>query len=145
MLLLFGVVYSVSLVLAQFGRTLLWTGQGYVFVTLQYMRWAPGWIKLKPEDLQKQVGKLAEEYGALVVVTLRDGFKVPQVELVAGIKFLLIFKREGCAPSFPEVLYFFVKKARSIQKHLDKYRNVRDSKFRLILVESCIHRFARYC
>ena len=53
------------------------------------MRWAPGWIKLKPEVLQKQVGKLTEEYGALFVEgTLRDGFIVPQVELVTGIKFL---------------------------------------------------------
>ena len=134
----------VSLVLAQFGRTLVWTGQGYIFATLQYMRWAPSWIKLKPEDLQKQVGKLAEEYGALVVdVTLRDGFNVPQVKLVTGIKFLRILKKEGFAPSIPEVLYFFVKKAKSIQKHLDKNRNDRDSKFRLILVENCIHRFAR--
>ena len=46
MLLLFGAVCSVSLVLAQFGRTLVWTGQGHFFVTLQYFRWAPGWIKL---------------------------------------------------------------------------------------------------
>ena len=136
MLLLFGAVCSVSLVLAQFGRTLVWTGQGYIFITLQYIRWAPGCIELKLEDLQKQVGKLAEEYGALGVdVTLRDGFNVPQVELVTGIKFLRVLKKKGFAPSFPEVLYFFVKKAKSIQKHLDKNRNVRDSKFRLILVE----------
>ena len=82
MLLLFGAVCSVSLVLAQFGRTHVWTGQGYIFATLQYMRWAPSWIKLKPEDLQKQVGKLAEKYDALVVVvTLKDGFGVPQVKV----------------------------------------------------------------
>ena len=73
MLLLFGAVCSVSLVLAQFGRTLVWTGQGYFFATLQYMRWAPSWIKLKPEDLQKQVGKLAEKYDALVVVVNVEG------------------------------------------------------------------------
>ena len=42
MLLLFGAVCSVSLVLAQFGRTFVWTGQGYIFVTLQYIRWGPG-------------------------------------------------------------------------------------------------------
>ena len=125
MLLLFGVLCSVSLVLAQFRGTLVWTGQECIFVTLQYIRWATGWIKLKLEDLQKQVGKLAEEYGAFVVdVTLRDGFNVPQVELVTGIKFLRVLKKEGFAPSFPEVLYFFVKKAKSIQKHLDKNRNV---------------------
>ena len=57
----------------------VWTGQGHIFATLQYMRWAPGWFKLKPEVLQRQVGKLAEEYGAFFVdVTLRDGFIVLQ-------------------------------------------------------------------
>ena len=123
MLLLFGVVCSVSMVLAQFGRTHVWTGQGYIFATLHYKRRAPSWIKLKPEDLQKQVGKLAENYDALVVdVTLRDGFNVPQVKLVTGIKFLCILKKEGFAPSIPEVLYFFVKKAKSMRKHLDKNR-----------------------
>ena len=109
--------------LAQFGRTLIWTGQGYIFATLQYIRWAPGWIKLKPEDLQKQVGKLAEKYDALFVEgTLRDGFIVPQVELVTGIKFLRFLKKENLAPSVPEVLYFFVKRAKSFQKHLDRNR-----------------------
>ena len=68
----------------------------YIFATLHYKRRAPSWIKLKPEDLQKQVGKLAEKYDALVV-------DVPQVELVTGIKFLRVLKKEGFAPSFPEV------------------------------------------
>ena len=120
-------------------------GKGISSQRSTYKRRAPSWIKLKPEDLQKQVGKLAEKYDALVVdVTLRDGFNVPQVKLVTGIKFLRILKKEGFAPSIPEVLYFFVKKAKSIQKHLDKNRNDRDSKFRLILVESRFHRLVRY-
>ena len=145
MLLLFAAVCSVSLVLAQFGRTHVWTGQGHIFETLQYKRRAPSWIKLKPEDLKKQIGKLAEKYDALVVdVTLRDGFSVPQVKLVTDIKFLHILKKKGLAPSILEDLYSLVKKAKSMRKHLDKYRKDRDSKFRLILVESRIHRLARY-
>ena len=123
MLLFFGIVCSVSLVLAQFGRTHVWTGQGYIFAALQYKRRAPSWIKLKPEDLKKQVGKLAEKYDALViVVTLEDGFGVPQVKLVTGIKFLRILRKKNLAPSVPEVLYFLVKKAKSMRKHLDKNR-----------------------
>ena len=109
--------------LAQFGRTLFWTEQGHIFATLQYMRWAPGWIRLKPEVLQRQVGKLAEEYGAFFVdVTLRDGFIVLQVELFTDIKLLRFLKKKDFAPSIPEVLYFFVKRAKSIQKHLDRNR-----------------------
>ena len=85
------------------------------------MRWTPGLIKLKPEVLQKQVGKLTEEYGALFVEgTLRDGFIVPQV------------------------LYFFVKRAKIIQKHLDRYRKNKVRVFRLIFVDDRIHRFEWY-
>ena len=57
-----------------------------------------------------------------VDVTLRDGFIVLQVELITDIKFLRFLKKEDLAPSIPEVLYFFVKRAKSIQKHLDRNR-----------------------
>ena len=36
------------------------------------------------------------------------------------------------------------KKAVSIRKHMDRNRKDKDSKFRLILTESRIHRLARY-
>ena len=146
LLLLFGAVCSVPLVLAQFGRTHVWTGQGHIFATLPYKRRASSWIQLKPEDLKEQIGKLAEKSmtPSFVDVTLKDGFVVPQVKLVTGIKFLRILKKEGLAPSIPEILYFLAKKAKSMRKHLDRYRKDRDSKFRLILVGSRIHRLARY-
>ena len=37
-----------------------------------------------------------------------------------------------------------IKKAIAIRKHLEKMRKDKDAKFRLILVESRIHRLARY-
>merc|ERR1740129_1337963 len=77
-------------------------------------------------------------------VTLRDSFGVPLVGTVTGSKILRILKTNGLAPSLPEDLYFLIKKAVSIRKHLDKNRKDKDSKFRLILVESRIHRPARY-
>jgi len=49
------------------------------------------------------------------------------------------------APSIPEDLYHLIKKAVSVRKHLDRNRKDRDSKFRLILIESRIHRLARAC
>ena len=86
------------------------------------MRWALGWIKLKPEVLQKQVGKLAEKYGALFVEgTLKDGFVVPQVELFTD-QVHAFLEKENLAPSVLEVLYFFVKRAKSFLKHLDRNR-----------------------
>ena len=50
----------------------------------------------------------------------------------------------GLAPEIPEDLYCLIKKAVQVRKHLDKFRQDKDAKFRLILIESRIHRTARY-
>ncbi|KAH1122270.1 hypothetical protein J1N35_005430, partial [Gossypium stocksii] len=50
----------------------------------------------------------------------------------------------GLAPEIPEGLYHLIKKAIAIRKHLERNRKDKDSKFRLILVESRIHRLSRY-
>lgn len=50
----------------------------------------------------------------------------------------------GLAPEIPEDLYHLIKKAVVMRKHLDSNRKDKDGKFHLILVESRIHRLARY-
>ncbi len=50
----------------------------------------------------------------------------------------------GLAPEIPEDLYQLIKKAVSMRKHLDANKKDKDGKFHLILVESRIHRLARY-
>merc|ERR1719199_253220 len=77
-------------------------------------------------------------------VVLRDSFGVPQVSSVTGTKILRILRTAGLAPQLPEDLYHLIKKAVNIRKHLEKNRKDTDSKFRLILVESRIHRLSRY-
>ena len=52
--------------------------------------------------------------------------------------------RSGLAPDIPEDLYCLIKKAVQVRKHLDKFRQDKDAKFRLIMIESRIHRLARY-
>lgn len=49
--------------------------------------------------------------------------------------------RKGLAPTIPEDLYMLIKKAVSVRKHLERNKKDKDSKFRLILIESRIHRF----
>ena len=44
----------------------------------------------------------------------------------------------------PEDLFHLIKKAIAMRKHLEKNNKDCDSKFRLILTESRIHRLARY-
>lgn len=55
-----------------------------------------------------------------------------------------VIDASGLAPEIPEDLYHLIKKAVAIRKHLERNRKDKDSKFRLILVESRIHRLARY-
>ena len=77
-----------------------------------------------------------------IIPTLRRRY--PQVRFVTGNKILRILKSKGLAPDLPEDIYFLIKKAVSIRKHLERNRKDRDAKFRLILIESRIHRLARY-
>ena len=50
---------------------------------------------------------------------------------------------KGLAPNIPEDLWHLIKKAVAVRKHLETNRKDKDSKFRLILIESRIHRLAR--
>ena len=56
----------------------------------------------------------------------------------------LLLLLAGLSPDIPEDLYCLIKKAVQVRKHLDKFRQDKDAKFRLILIESRIHRTARY-
>ena len=60
------------------------------------------------------------------------------------VKLRLINRNAGLAPQIPEDLWHLVKKAVAVRKHLEVNRKDKDSKFRLILIESRIHRLARY-
>uniref|UniRef100_A0A8C5QJP4 Small ribosomal subunit protein uS15 n=1 Tax=Leptobrachium leishanense TaxID=445787 RepID=A0A8C5QJP4_9ANUR len=77
-------------------------------------------------------------------VILRDSHGVAQVRFVTGNKILRILKSRGLAPDLPEDLYHLIKKAVAVRKHLERNRKDKDAKFRLILIESRIHRLARY-
>ena len=50
----------------------------------------------------------------------------------------------GLSPEVPEDLYNLIKKAVAVRKHLNTNRSDKDAKFRLILIESRIHRLTRY-
>ncbi|XP_041445094.1 ribosomal protein S13 L homeolog isoform X1 [Xenopus laevis] len=89
--------------------------------------------------------RLTHECGASVTgVILRDSHGVAQVRFVTGNKILRILKSKALAPDLPEDLYHLIKKAVAVRKHLERNRKDKDAKFRLILIESRIHRLARY-
>merc|ERR1712170_138421 len=113
---------------------------------LPYKRSPPSWLKLSATDVENHVCKLAKKglTPSQIGVILRDSHGIAQVNSVTGTKILRILKKHGMAPSMPEDLYMLIKKAVSVRKHLERNRKDKDSKFRLILIESRIHRLARY-
>merc|ERR1712187_591652 len=121
-------------------------GKGIASSTIPYSRTPPAWLKTTPEQVVEHICKLAKK-GATpsqIGVVLRDSHGVAQVRFVTGNKILRILKSNGLAPELPEDLYFLIKKAVSVRKHLERNRKDKDSKFRLILIESRIHRLSRY-
>ncbi|KAI1716379.1 ribosomal protein s15 domain-containing protein [Ditylenchus destructor] len=121
-------------------------GKGISRSALPYRRSVPTWLKLTSTDVEEQIVKLARKglRPSQIGVILRDSHGVAQVRRVTGNKIVRILKSKGMAPEIPEDLYHLIKKAVSIRKHLEKMRKDIDSKFRLILVESRIHRLSRY-
>ncbi|CAD5125634.1 DgyrCDS13834 [Dimorphilus gyrociliatus] len=121
-------------------------GKGISQSALPYRRSVPTWLKMSSEDVTEQILKFAKKglTPSQIGVILRDSHGVAQVRFVTGNKILRILKSKGLAPSIPEDLYYLIKKGVAIRKHLEKNRKDRDAKFRLILVESRIHRLARY-
>uniref|UniRef100_A0A1I7XJ66 Small ribosomal subunit protein uS15 n=2 Tax=Heterorhabditis bacteriophora TaxID=37862 RepID=A0A1I7XJ66_HETBA len=130
-------------------------GKGMSKSALPYRRSVPSWLKLTSEDVQEHIVRLAKKglRPSQIGVILRDSHGVAQVRRVTGNKIFRILKAkasflyqllQGMAPEIPEDLYHLIKKAVSIRKHLERCRKDIDSKYRLILVESRIHRLARY-
>ena len=121
-------------------------GKGISKSALPYSRTPPSWLKTSPEEVVQQIVKLARKgvTPSQIGSQLRDSPGIAQVRYVTGSKILRILKSEGLAPEIPEDLYHLIKRAVSVRKHLERNRKDMDSKFRLILIESRIHRLSRY-
>merc|ERR1712031_14506 len=106
----------------------------------------PSWVKVSASDTVKEICSMAKKgyTPSQIGVVLRDSHGIPQVKMIAGNKIVRILRAQGLAPALPEDLYCLIKKAVAVRKHLEKNRKDKDSKFRLILIESRIHRLARY-
>ncbi|XP_063722396.1 small ribosomal subunit protein uS15-like [Symsagittifera roscoffensis] len=121
-------------------------GKGISGSAIPYTRVVPSWLKLSAEECINLIAKAAKKgmTPSQIGVQLRDSHGVPQVKFLTKNKILRILKSKGVAPEIPEDLYHLIKKAVSMRAHLDKNRKDKDAKYRLILVESRIHRLARY-
>lgn len=121
-------------------------GKGIARSALPYRRSPPSWCKTDADTVKSEIAKYAKKgmTPSQIGVLLRDSQGIPQVRSITGQKILRILKVIGMAPEIPEDLYHLIKKAVNVRRHLEKNRKDTDSKFRLILIESRIHRLARY-
>eukprot|EP00121_Abeoforma_whisleri_P013984 Awhi_evm1s12902 len=121
-------------------------GKGISKSALPYRRSVPSWFKTSSDEVVEQICSYARKgYSpSRIGAILRDSFGVAKVERVTGNKILRILKSKGLAPSLPEDLIGLVRKAVAVRKHLLRNRKDKESKFRLILIESRVHRLARY-
>ncbi|KAJ1981124.1 40S ribosomal protein S13-2 [Dimargaris verticillata] len=122
-------------------------GKGISRSAFPYRRSPPTWVKTSADEVCETICKLAKKglTPSQIGSTLRDSHGIPLVNAVTGNKILRILRANGLAPNIPEDLYHLIKKAVTIRKHLEHSRKDKDAKYRLILVESRIHRLARYC
>jgi len=121
-------------------------GKGISDSAIPYKRTPPSWLKISSQEVCDHVCKLAKKglTPSQIGVILRDSHGIGQVKNITGTKIVRILKANGLAAQIPEDLYHLIKKAVAIRKHLEKNRKDKDSKFRLILVESRVHRLSRY-
>merc|ERR1712146_220602 len=121
-------------------------GSGISGSALPFRRKAPSWTTMSPANITDLIVKNAKKglTPSQIGVLMRDVYGIPQVRFLTSNKILRILKRRGCAPSIPEDLYHLIKKAIAMRKHLDRNRKDMDCKFRLIIIESRIHRLTRY-
>ncbi|KAK2949134.1 putative 40S ribosomal protein S13 [Blattamonas nauphoetae] len=121
-------------------------GKGIAAPAIPYVRAAPSWNTLSAQEVSELICRLAKKglMPSQIGVILRDSHGVPQAKAITGNKIFRVLKANGLAPEIPEDLYCLIKKAVSMRKHLEQFRADKDSKYRLILVESRIHRLARY-
>jgi len=121
-------------------------GKGMSSSAIPYKRTPPAWNKTTAAEVNTQVCQFARKgyTPSQIGVILRDSYGIPQVKRITGNTLLRLLKANGLAPKLPEDLYHLVKKAVAVRKHLERNRKDKDSKFRLILIESRVHRLARY-
>lgn len=121
-------------------------GKGISSSTIPYNRRTPHWLKVKPEDAVEMICDLAKKgiRPSSIAAKLRDTQCIGQVRYLTGNRVLRILRSRNLGPQLPEELYYLIKKAINVRKHLEKNKHDIDSKYRLILMESRIHRLARY-
>lgn len=106
----------------------------------------PKWFKMKKEEVEDLVIKLAKEkYSSPVIgIILRDQYAIPNTKFVTGKSVAQIMKENKLYPNLPEDMLNLLKKAVILRQHLEKEKADHLSQKGLQNLESKIRRLGKY-
>ena len=110
---------------------------------------AAPWVKLKKEEVEEIIVKLAKKgnSSSQIGIILRDQYGIPSIkvkELHMDERITQIMKKNKAYPPFPEDMYNLLRKAVLLHAHMEKNKRDYTSKRGLQITESKIRRLAKY-
>jgi small subunit ribosomal protein S15 len=120
--------------------------KGKSSATRPYRSQQPGWVAIKPKEIERMVLKLADDgySSSMIGIKLRDQYGVPSVKLSTGKSILRILAEHKRAPKLPEDLRNLMKRAVNIGEHLQENPKDTHNRRALGLTEAKIRRLMRY-
>lgn len=106
----------------------------------------PEWVSLDKEEIENVVVKMAEEgaSAARIGLVLRDQHAVPSVKLATGKSVSGILEDNDLQPNIPDDLAALMRRAISLQAHLNENKKDIANKRNMQIVESKIRRTVKY-
>lgn len=114
--------------------------------TRPHLKANPEWVSMEADEIADTILKLHQEglSSAAIGVRLRDGYGVPNVQLALGKSITEVLRDRGVKFALPEDLSSLMKRAVSLQSHLNEHKKDLSNKRGLQLIESKIRRLSRY-
>ena len=114
--------------------------------TRPYLKANPEWVTMEKADIEEAVLRLHQEglSAAGIGVRLRDAYGVPNVRLATGKSVVQILAGKNVKSALPEDLASLIKRAASLQVHLQEHKTDLSNKRGLQLIEARIRRLSKY-
>lgn len=114
--------------------------------TRPFLKANPEWVAMEKADIEDTVLRLHQEglSSAGIGIRLRDAYGVPNIRLATGKSVTQILASKNVKPALPEDLSSLIKRAASLQVHLQDHKKDLSNKRGLQLIESRIRRLSKY-
>jgi small subunit ribosomal protein S15 len=106
----------------------------------------PEWSSLNPREIESRILELAKagKSSSEIGIILRDQYAVPDVKVATGKKIAKILESNNMKKEIPEDLLNLIRKALTLQTHLQTNKKDLHNKRSLKLTESKIWRLTKY-